>query len=80
MTNDLTQLHHFTVEHFRLDELRTLCFDVHIDYDDLGGQAKSGKARELILRMQREGDLGKLLSYLATARPKVFAKLVLHAQ
>ena len=77
MTNDLTSLRRFLVEHLTLDELRTLCFDLRVDYDDLGGEAKSGKARELILRMQREGNLDKLFSYLAATRPQVFARQVL---
>ena len=29
---------------FNTAELRTLCFDLQIDYDDLGGEGKEAKA------------------------------------
>ena len=47
------QFHAFTVEllrilesSFSLDELRTLCFEVDVEFDDLGGEGRAGKARE----------------------------------
>jgi hypothetical protein len=46
MASGLTQLQQFIVAHYSLDELRTLCFDLEVNYDDLGGEALSGKARD----------------------------------
>ena len=64
MASGLTQLHQFIVAHYSLDELRTLCFDLGVNYDDLGGEALSGKARELILKLGRERKLEELLIHL----------------
>lgn len=57
--------------HFNKDEVRTLCFDLGIDYDSLGGEEKTGKIRELINYMKRLGLLDELLRYLKTERPNV---------
>jgi len=44
----MTELHRLLVRHFDLEELRTLAFDLGVDFDDLRGEGKSAKARELI--------------------------------
>jgi hypothetical protein len=74
MANGLTQLHRFMVEHYSLEDLRTLCFDLSVNYDDLGGEALSGKARELILRLGRERRFEELLAHLQEERPEAFAE------
>jgi formylglycine-generating enzyme required for sulfatase activity len=74
MANGLTQLHRFMVEHYSLEDLRTLCFDLSVNYDDLVGEALSGKARELILRLGRERRIKELLAHLQEARPEAFAE------
>jgi len=38
MASGLTQLHQFLVAHFSSDELRTLCFDLDVNDDDLGAK------------------------------------------
>jgi len=38
---------------FNDEDLRTLCFDVRVDYDSLPALGKAGKARELILALAR---------------------------
>jgi hypothetical protein len=35
-------------ERLSLEEIRTLCFDLGIDYDNLPGEGKTAKARELM--------------------------------
>ena len=37
MENQLTRLHRFIVNHYDLEELRTLCFNLDVSSDDLGG-------------------------------------------
>jgi tetratricopeptide (TPR) repeat protein len=68
----LSVVHRFVVEHYGLEELRTLCFDLGANYDDLPGETLSGKARELILWAGRERQLEKLLAALRESRPDVF--------
>lgn len=53
---------------FNLDEMRTLCFELNIDFDDIAGSGKSAKARELVLYMQRRGQLERLYEAIQKAR------------
>lgn len=57
------------VEHFSLEELKTMCFDLGIDYDSLEGSGKSDKARELVLSMNRVGRCPELVAYCKENRP-----------
>jgi hypothetical protein len=41
------------VDRFSDDELRTLCFELGVDYESLGGTGKAGKARELLTFLER---------------------------
>ena len=50
---DLPQLRDILVAYFNDNELRNLCFDLGIDYEKLGGDAKSSKARELVAYCRR---------------------------
>jgi hypothetical protein len=52
-------------ERRRLSKLRTLCFDLGFNYDDLPSEAPSGKARELIFKLGRQRQIERLLSTLA---------------
>lgn len=57
--------------HLSLEELRTLCFDLDIDFDSLGGDGKEGKVRELLAHCRRTNQVPQLLTYLARRRPVV---------
>ncbi|MAT96390.1 MAG: hypothetical protein CL608_04535 [Anaerolineaceae bacterium] len=65
------ELRRSIAKHFKDDELRTLCFDLELDYELLGGEGKMGKIRELIAHMDRHNRLAELLQYLKTERPKI---------
>lgn len=58
---ELRRLRLAIIRQFSLSDLRTLCFDLGIDYDDLSGDTKSGKAIELIESMVRRGRLKELV-------------------
>jgi WD40 repeat protein/LysM repeat protein len=47
-TTYLTQLRKTLTQRFSLDELKTLCFDLGIDFEELPAKTKSGIARELV--------------------------------
>jgi tetratricopeptide (TPR) repeat protein len=70
-SDTLTKLHRLLVDHFDLDELRTLCFDLNVDYDTLRGEEKSGRSRELITIMLRQNRLAELIATLQSLRPRV---------
>jgi hypothetical protein len=57
--------------HFNESELQTLCFDLSIDYENLEGNTKDEKARELVIYCQRNGLLPKLLLQCQQVRPNV---------
>ena len=66
-----TRLRNILVDRFSLDELRTLCFDMALDYDMLPGQGKEAKARELITFMNRRNRLDELVQSINDARPNL---------
>jgi len=53
---------------FNLEELRTLCFDLRVDYDSLPGEGKAAKARELVAYMQRREELERLVAAVRRER------------
>jgi hypothetical protein len=55
--------------YFSLEEIKTLCFDLGIDYESIGGEGKSGKIREIISLCRRTHRVPELISYLANLRP-----------
>ncbi|WP_420645206.1 hypothetical protein [Candidatus Leptofilum sp.] len=56
---------------FSEEDLRTLCFDLGVDYDSLPGRGKIAKIRELILVFQRRDETYKLINSLFEERPNV---------
>ncbi|MCB9443720.1 MAG: AAA family ATPase, partial [Ardenticatenaceae bacterium] len=68
---NLQQVRQLIASHFSLQELKTLCFDVGVEFDDLGGEGKSEKARELVAYIQRRGRLPELLRTLVAERPGI---------
>jgi hypothetical protein len=69
MSQAKSQVHHFIVEHFDAEELRTVCFNLGIRYDDLRGEGFIAKARELVLWVERREMLDELLRELQQCRP-----------
>ena len=72
MTTGLAAVHRFLVQHYNLEELHALCFDLGVKYDDLAGATLSGKARELVLWAGRQRKLAELLAALHHDRPTLF--------
>ena len=57
------EIHAFLNKRLNYEELKTFCsIDLGIDFDDLAGEGKSGKIRELILYCQRQALLAKLIA------------------
>lgn len=56
---------------FSLDDLQQICFDLGVDYEDLGSEGKSARAVKLILFCQRRGRMGELLRLCRVLRPEV---------
>lgn len=56
---------------FSKDELRTICFDLGVDYDGLAGKGKEGKVRELVIYLERRGRVEELVVVCERLRPNV---------
>lgn len=56
---------------FNLDELHTLCFDLGMDYENLPGQTKSAKARDLVDYWHNRQDLTRLIEAVRNERGMV---------
>jgi hypothetical protein len=56
---------------FNESELRDLCFDLGLDYDDLPGAGKKDKARELVGYYHRRGRIGHLVQACLRRRPGI---------
>ena len=57
-------------QRFDDNELRDLCFTLDVDYENLRGETKDAKARELLLRMERRGEVDKLAKQVQRERPE----------
>ena len=68
---DLIHLQRQLVEYFDLSELKTLCFELGMDYDELGGETKSDKARELVKAAYRNGRVPDVVQRCEEVRPNV---------
>lgn len=69
--NQLSRLRQNLADHFSDEELRSLCFDLDVDYERLPGQGKDGKGRELIAFMRRTDQLPALIAECRRQRPNV---------
>ncbi len=67
----LTRLRQILLDRFNEEELRTLCFDMALDYDMLPGRGKEGKARELLAYLERRNRLPELVELMLRARPDI---------
>ena len=74
MAEDRNSLLQFITRHYSTDELKTLCFHLFVDFDNLAGDTKSAKARELILHLERIDRMADLLPLLGRDKPIVYRR------
>lgn len=65
------QLHKALDKYFSLGELRTLSFELGIDYENLGGHSKNEKSLALVQYSQRHAIFDRVVAYVQHARPHV---------
>ncbi len=68
---ELIRLHQNLTYCFSEDELRTLCFKMQVDYDNLPGEGKEAKARELVMYLKRRERIPELIKQCSELRPTV---------
>jgi uncharacterized protein YeeX (DUF496 family) len=67
----LVNLANFLTQRFDQEELRTLCFDLNVEYDDLSADGRANKARELVKLLDRHGRIPELITLGKQLRPNV---------
>lgn len=67
----LNELFHAFVEKFDEEELKTLCFSLRIDYDDLPANGKKNKTRELLSLLNRQSRITEIIEIGKTQRPNI---------
>jgi len=67
----LDTLYQTLATRYDLEELRTLCFRLSVDYDSLRGEGKMGRARELIQLLDRRGRIPELVEIIKRQYPDV---------
>lgn len=67
----LTELYQLINHHFNLEEIRTLCFNLNVDYESVPGEEKSSQIREVLLALGRNGRLPELIALAQKQRPHV---------
>ncbi len=65
------QLRQEMVEAFNEEELKTLCFDLGVDYENVAGDTKAEKTREIISLFERKDRLKNLVLQCRRMRPEV---------
>lgn len=66
------ELYEFIEKRFSLTEIKVLCLELDVDFEDLEGENQSDKARELVQYMRRHDDLERLELALRRLRPVAF--------
>lgn len=69
--SELSRFRQLLSDFFNESELRTLAFDLGLDYEMLPGPTKGDKARELVLHMWRTGRLDELVALGRETRPNI---------
>ncbi|HEX6385059.1 MAG TPA: hypothetical protein VF177_10345 [Anaerolineae bacterium] len=67
--HEMASVCRFLNQHFNLDELRELAFDLGIDYENVEGTSKRAKIRELVLYFNRQHMLDELIKTVKERRP-----------
>jgi hypothetical protein len=66
----LTRLRENLTSYFNTEELRTLCFDLGIPYEDLGGEGRADRIRELVAYCDRHARTADLIATCSRLRPQ----------
>lgn len=60
------------VKRFSEDELKNLAFSLDVDYENLGGDGKAGKALEFVKFIERQERIAALENEILKVRPNFF--------
>lgn len=66
----LSKLRSALIDKFNNDELRTICFETGVNFEDLPSTSLSGKCRDLVAFLDRRDQIFELVNLVKTIRPK----------
>jgi hypothetical protein len=66
-----TEIMEILIDRFNEEELRTFCIYLQVDFENLPGRGKIGKARELVLHFERRGELDFIVNVGAKYRQDI---------
>ncbi len=75
MTPTTGKLRRLLSKRFNQEEMQNLCQDLRVDYDDLPGEGKIAKIRELIAHLERRNRLDDLITCVKVNRPDLEREL-----
>jgi hypothetical protein len=67
-TYNPASLRRVLIQYFDREELRILCHDLHVDFDELRGETKSAKASELVHYWKKRNGLDRLVEAIRYER------------
>ena len=67
--SETQRLFNLLQECFNKEELELMCFKLNIDYDNIAGDTKAVKFKELLIQLSRVGRMDDLFDYLQKHRP-----------
>ena len=70
----LPQLRDFISDKFVLDQIENICQDMDIQFENLGGTGKTGKARELVQYCKRYNKISELKATVWSSLQKLTKK------
>lgn len=68
---DWQMLRYLLSERFSEEDLRSLAFDLNVDYENLPGRSKADKGRELIVYLRNRDGMADMLELCRRQRPDV---------
>ena len=68
---DLPKLREWVAQSFSMDELKLLCFDLGIEFEDLTGEGRAGKTNSLVQYCDRRTLIEPLIRQCEKERPRV---------
>lgn len=67
----VVEIHDLMIERMEMEELRTLAFDLDLDYENFEGETKSGFVRSLVAHMNNRNAIDRLVAALQRRRPDI---------
>ena len=77
--DNLTSILQDLMKSFSIEELKTLAFELSIDFESLPATGKDAKARELVLSLFRTDRLPELIDAIQLQRPHIERETITEA-